>query len=54
MSKATQGFAARRTCGTSQPKTRGERRSSEKELFMDGNELGVREIEGHDERGRGT
>ncbi len=37
MSKAAQGFSLRRTCSTPQAETRGERRSSEKEPFMDGN-----------------
>ncbi len=32
-----QGFSLRRTSGTPQTETRGERRSSEKEPFMDGN-----------------
>ena len=39
MSKAAQGFSLRRTGGTPQTETRGERRSSEKRPFMDGNYL---------------
>ncbi|MBW2174442.1 MAG: hypothetical protein JRF64_07335 [Deltaproteobacteria bacterium] len=39
MSKAAQGFALRRTDGTPQTETRGERRSSGKGPFMDGNQL---------------
>jgi hypothetical protein len=34
MNKAAQGFSVRCTCCTPQPETRGERRSSEKESFM--------------------
>jgi hypothetical protein len=34
MSKAAQGFSLRRTYGTPQTETRGERNSSGKELFM--------------------
>jgi hypothetical protein len=34
-----QGFSSRRTGGTPQTETRGERRSSEKGPFMDGNQL---------------
>ncbi|MBW2173808.1 MAG: hypothetical protein JRF64_04055 [Deltaproteobacteria bacterium] len=34
-----QGFSSRRTGGTPQTQTRGERRSSEKEPFVDGNQL---------------
>ena len=37
MSKAAQGFALRRTWRTPQTETRGERRSSEKEPFSNGN-----------------
>ena len=37
MSKAAQGFSPRRTWRTPQVETRGERCSSEKELFMNGN-----------------
>jgi len=37
MSKAAQGFSLRRTGGTPQTETRGERRSSGKGSFMDGN-----------------
>jgi hypothetical protein len=37
MSKAAQGFSLRRTDRTPQTETRGERRSSEKGPFMDGN-----------------
>ena len=39
MSKAAQGFSLRRTDRTPQTETRGERRSSEKGPFMDGNYL---------------
>jgi len=39
LSKAAQGFTPRRTFRTSQAKTRGERRSEEKEVFLDGNQL---------------
>ena len=39
MSKAAQGFSLRRTDCTPQTKTRGERRSSQKGPFMDGNKL---------------
>jgi hypothetical protein len=34
--KAAQGFAVRRTQCTSQPETRGERRTTQKRPFMDG------------------
>ena len=43
MSKAAQGFVPRRTFGTPQAKTRGERRSSEKGPFLDGNYLPLRD-----------
>jgi len=46
MSKAAQGFAARRTWATSQPRTRGQRRSSKKEPFMDGHKVIVRALIG--------
>ena len=39
MSKAAQGFSLRRTSSTPQAETRGERCSSEKEPFMNGNYL---------------
>ncbi len=39
MSKAAQGFSLRLTDGTPQTETRGERRSSQKGPFMDGNSL---------------
>jgi hypothetical protein len=39
MGKAAQGFSLRRTDGTPQTETRGERHSSEKGPFMDGNNL---------------
>jgi hypothetical protein len=37
MSKTAQGFVPRRTLGTPQAEARGERRSSEKGPFLDGN-----------------
>ncbi len=37
MSKAAQGFSLEAYFSTSRAETRGERRSSEKEPFMDGN-----------------
>ena len=39
MSKAAQGFVLRRTFGTPQAKTCGERRSLKKGLFLNGNYL---------------
>jgi hypothetical protein len=37
MSKAAQGFVLKRTLGTPQSETRGERRSLKKGPFLDGN-----------------
>jgi len=37
LGKAAQGVVARRTFGTPQPETRGERSPAEKRPFMDGN-----------------
>ncbi len=36
LDKAAQGFAVRRTQCTSQPETRGERRTTQKRLFLNG------------------
>ena len=41
LDKAAQGFAVRRTQCTSQPKTRGERRTTRKRPFMDGHGFAV-------------
>jgi hypothetical protein len=48
MSKAAQGFSLRRTDCTPQMETRGERRSSEKEPFVDGNLSAAEDMVGND------